>query len=354
MNVLMLTLRSDMGGGPKHLLQLAQSIKKDAPHIRIFSASPLDPPFGEELKKLSFQHIELEHRTFRLKYLIKILKLCKQYNISTVHSHGRGAGVYSRPCKFLGINVIHTFHGIHQENNLIGLMKHFLDIFLKSLTDKFICVSDDEHKEALRANMCDKKSVVVIRNGIDVAEYNTEYKINRERLVLGTLARFNFQKGLDILIDYIGQYKHDYPHTRFEFLLAGDGELRIKLEEKISLKNLNDSIKLLGVMEPTAFLNSLTIYISFARWEGLPLSVLEAMAMRRPCLLSNVTGHTQFAKNSSVELFNLDQYDEFKNKLTNLINSEDILQKLSSNGRKLIEDEYSLKKMVEYTIKLYK
>lgn len=114
MNVLYITVRSDFGGGPRHIDQLVEWMPKD---INVFMAYPKDGcPYGlrwESNNRIK-ETIFIPYRKFSLKSLSKLKHFIKDNKIDIVHSHGNGAGIYSRLLKILcpSVAVIHTFHGI--------------------------------------------------------------------------------------------------------------------------------------------------------------------------------------------------------------------------------------------------
>lgn len=107
MNILMITLRTDMGGGPKHILDLISVLKSDKiiSGDNYFLASPLDEPFGSLLLSKFDQHLPLPHRKFNFVNFIKLYLYIHKHKVDIVHSHGRGAGIYSRLLCLLGCKV---------------------------------------------------------------------------------------------------------------------------------------------------------------------------------------------------------------------------------------------------------
>ena len=164
-NVLEISVRSDLGGGPKHLLDLL--VNNNSEH-RLFSAVPTGFDYSERIKQASVDSIHIPHRKFSIITFIKIILFCKKNNIKTVHSHGRGAGYYSRPMKLLGFKTIHTLHGVHIEKTILNKIKVKIDQLLTPLTDIFICVSDGEKKCAIDNKVALSSKIKVIYNGVEV------------------------------------------------------------------------------------------------------------------------------------------------------------------------------------------
>ena len=96
MKILLITVRSDFGGGPRHVDQLINNLPQN---IEIYVAYPQDgTPYGQEWNSNSRikSRINIPFRKFSTKTLFEIAKFIKENSINIVHSHGNGAGVYSR------------------------------------------------------------------------------------------------------------------------------------------------------------------------------------------------------------------------------------------------------------------
>ena len=345
MNVLEISVRSDIGGGPQHLFDLVDGLKQNN---KIAIAAPESGEFTSKFKEISHDFLSIPYRKFSLGAFFKLLKYCKKNNIQIIHSHGRGAGVYSRLLKAFGFKVVHTFHGVHLEKTLIGKLKLIADKVLVPFTDIFICVSESERKNALKNKITNEQKTIVVHNGVKLRENIIQPK--NDVLTIGTLSRLNYQKGLDILLKYFKRYEAE-TELNYKCLIAGDGELR----EDLHRQNSCNSVEFVGQVEPYRFLDSIDIYISFARWEGLPIAVIEAMSSKKVCILSNVEGNIDLiSHNEDGFLFDLNNYEDFKGKLDILLSSNETRNKLSQNAILKVQNEFSVEKMTNRTLSIYK
>ncbi len=346
LKILYISSRSDMGGGPKHLLQLLKHFSQSKSQFSIFLASPEDKPFGDQFKKHAQCFIKIPHRHFSFMSYFKLLSLCKENSIDIIHSHGRGAGTYSRLLALFGFKIIHTFHGVHNDLSLLGRLKLQIDRLLSMLTDQFICVSESEKQKALLFKVANVNKIRVIENGIDFhlsgpissLDLRKEHSIPSEVKLWGTLSRLGHEKGLDLFLKTI--IKTSRLKNIF-FFVAGSGDQRENLQSLLNSHHIKN-VKLIGeIQNPLSFLKGLDGYFSYSRGEGLPLSVLEALSCNLPCLLSNVTGHDQFK--NKVDLFDLHSPEDFIQK---------IQSPLKPDYSKLIS-YYSEDRMIERIKKTY-
>ena len=112
--ILMISVRADYGGGPEHVFQLVRNISTQ---FDVYVALPCDKPYWGKFSRLlgSDKLIKIPHRRFSITELFKMLLFIKDNDIKVIHSHGKGAGLYSRLLKLIApssTKVIHSFHGV--------------------------------------------------------------------------------------------------------------------------------------------------------------------------------------------------------------------------------------------------
>lgn len=318
-----------MGGGPKHVYDVCSNIQG----INVFIASPLNSPFGEKFKKVSTNHFEIPHRKFSFLKMVQLFLFCKKNKIEIIHSHGRGAGTYSRALGALGFKVIHTFHGVHSPKSLKEKVVIFIERLLCFYTNKFISVSESEKQNAVNLKLANPKDIVVIPNGIDLKLYE---KIGSpsEGNILGTLSRLDPHKNNKEIISFMEQIDN------YKLLIAGDGEQKEELELYIKENQLSEKVILLGeIQNIEEFLNSINIYVSSSKGEGLPYSILEALAAQKKIIASNVSGHKDLL--SSKSLYELGSIQEFKERL------ED------NTTKDKFDSKYTIEEMIKSLLHLY-
>ncbi|MEK6759599.1 MAG: glycosyltransferase family 4 protein [Deltaproteobacteria bacterium] len=346
--ILYITSRSDYGGGPEHIHQL---IKRLSSRFRIFIASPKDEPYYARFKDHG-ECIEIPHRRFSRTHLICLVRLIKQEGIDLIHSHGKGAGVYSR---MLGVicrkPVVHTFHGFHysQLRPVSRLLNLGAEKLLGRFTDLYIAVSESERDACAKTGLFDMNKVVVIPNGVEVPLFKQKKPTNRFRII--TVARLSPIKGVDIIVDIareLGSIADGY-----EILIVGDGPERPSLEKKAQgLEN----IRFLGFRtDVPELLDSSDVFLSASRGEGMPLSLLEAMARALPVVASDVMGNRDLVGNGTTGfLFDIKRPAEAAEKIALLIKDRRLYGRLSKNAYEAASSEHSVEKMCDKTALAYK
>ena len=357
--ILIITSRADFGGGPKHIYSLIKELNSK---IDFAIACPKDYPYFDLYSKIvGFDNIvEIPHRKFSFSYLFLLIKFVKKNNIHIIHSHGKGAGIYSRLLSsFTGVNALHTFHGIHidQYNFLTRLLYLFIEKILALFTKRFITVSDSEKDRVIKLKIADKKKIIKIENGIEI-DKNKVVKFNSDLNVYNiiTVSRFDFAKNSDLLFPICKELNSFDPKFNYAVNILGDGELKDIFEQKIISNELTDKIKLLGTqIDISDILINSFCYISTSKWEGMPLGVIEAMAAGLPIIATNVLGNKDVVKNNvNGFLFDINNPREAAEYIIKLANDLELWERFSKSSREIAEKNYSAKRMADETIDLYK
>jgi glycosyltransferase involved in cell wall biosynthesis len=329
-----------MGGGARHLFDLMRSL--DPNEFELWVASPRDEPFGPKFRELSKGSVEIPHRALSLGAFLRLWILMWLKGIDVVHSHGRGAGLYSR---LLGLltpaKVVHTFHGVHEAPGRMGRLKLHVDQALAFLPFTAIFVSDSEKEHASRAAVIRKQNSMVLLNAVDLTRFSAQAPQARVatdgRYRVGLFLRDDLAKGPDFFLRFAKNCR-SRPLTRnVQFEVAG-----VTIEDINKFGFLEGNVELKGVISrPEDWLQQIDLFVSTSRSEGLPLGVLEAMAACRPCLLSDIAPHRIFADQGAAKIFALED-EEFARALEGLLESPTARTELAISGRKLVEKLHSL------------
>jgi glycosyltransferase involved in cell wall biosynthesis len=173
------------------------------------------------------------------------------------------------------------------------------------LTNSWLCsamvaVSEQVRAYAVTREGAGQSKLVVIENGIDPLQVNklsqtdrnalrTEMGVPSGTVLLLTVGRLTVQKGHAVLLDAIVQLKEKGLQPVFAF--AGDGPLRVELEEKAQQLRISSQIRFLGVRDDiNELLLSADIFVQPSLWEGLSLALLEALLAGIPVVATQVEG----------------------------------------------------------------
>lgn len=352
-NILYISLRADYGGGSSHLDALVHHLSGD---FRIFLAIPKDKPYYDQWvgnEKVADCFV-LEHRTFSFIKFFQLLFFVKQNNIQIVHSHGRGAGVYSRLLKVFSphIKVVHTLHGFHQDTRSLFLFAIlWLETLLKPLTDRIIHVSKGEQKQAVSAGVSSLEKSSVIHNGVEalVACHDAKSVLGLAGcFVCMSVSRFDYAKNMQLAYNIAKALKHE----KITFLWVGDGDDRQALERQSLIDGCN--IVFTGFQKDVVlYLSAADVLLSSSRWEGLPLALLEAQSLSLPIVATNVVGNNEVVEDG-VSGCLYDNESEACEALLMLMRDTDALKRIGCNGYANFQHNFTLQSMIQETEKVYR
>jgi anaerobic magnesium-protoporphyrin IX monomethyl ester cyclase len=360
LNILIISSRSE-GGGAEQFFKIMTKLNG---FFKFYCALPDSPPYYDKIVNENISIFKLPYRKFKILAFLKLSKWVKANGITIVHSHGGGAGIYSRLLKLLNtkLKVVHTFHGIHSRS--IN-RKVIVELLLKNLTDRFIFVSETERQIAMRLGITTATKSTLIENGIHIDNeiYNDidrnsalqtfNKKISNESFVIGMLSRFDRIKNIPYAIRSLS----DYLRSRDDvfLLIGGDGEGRWEIESAISEYNLQDKVILLGfINDNRRFFLLIDIYLNTSLGEAFGFSTVEAMKYGKPVVASKVYGNSDVVDdNETGLLFPLNKPSLLVEKIKILKDNQETYGYLSKKARENVKKHFNLDRMLNETRELY-
>lgn len=282
-----------------------------------------------------------------LKALWELYNILKKIDtIDIIHLHSSKAGFLGRIVSFLlgkSNRTIYTPHAISFLRLDVSPQKRKIFIWMEKFASFFggkIVACSQSEKEVIEEQGI--KNVTFINNGIKPLEI--EKKVNTsDKITIISVGRLSIQKNPklfnDIALEFI-----DNPNI--QFIWCGDGELKSELT--------SPNIKCTGWIERKKLENYLAnadIYLSTSLWEGLPLSVLEAMSIGLPVVLSNCIGNKDLVVNNGF-LYN-NKIDCIEN-INKLLSEKCLRIKQGKESKNLFFNNFLLKNMANNYLKVYK
>ena len=219
--------------------------------------------------------------------------------------------------------------------------EYSLGIFTLASSDKVIAVSESVRDYMISLGVSPKK-VYVIQNGVDLegflpANPNSDTKYCNVLFV----GRLLPNKGLKYLIE-AAELIVTKTSKKIKFKIVGDGAHKAQFEELVACKGLNDYFVFLGkVPSISAIFQDGGIFVRPSLTEGMPLTVLEAMASQLPTIASNVAGTSELViQNKTGLLVESGNIEQLADAILRLVESPELAQNLGKNARKFIERKY--------------
>jgi glycosyltransferase involved in cell wall biosynthesis len=232
--------------------------------------------------------------------VLDLVRLIRRRNIRLLHSHSYKATIFGWfAARAAGIPLVetnHLFPPMPLYDRKLQLYAGIGAFFLR-FADRTIAVSQKIRK-ALSAVGVPENKIEVIENGIDLCNCRAAAARDRislrrslgfdeDRLIIGGIGRLTQQKGFKYLIEAIPEVCRR--HENVLFIIAGDGPLKDALQHQARHLGIGNSIRFLGFRRDVLdILALMEIFVMPSLDEGLPIAMLEAMAIGVPLVLSRV------------------------------------------------------------------
>jgi len=311
---------------------------------------------GNELKSFNtsiFRDISLLND---FKSIVQTYNILKKEKPNLIHAQSAKGGVIGRIVGLaLGINVLYTpqaFSYLSTQNKIKRTI--FLKIEkLLAFKNSFILASSKSEKDRAIDEVGYKKEKVLLFNN----SINSITKINPLIIkktwpdnYICTVGRPSFQKNIELMINVFFELNKT---KEVHLVVMGVGHHVGQLDSVkslISKLGMQNDVTLLNWTEQSDVFhiikNSL-LYISTARYEGLPYSVIESLALSKPCVVSDCDGNRDLIQHgyNGYVVINENIMD-YKNNILNLLSNEDLLDKFSKNAYQSCIDNYDISKNI--------
>jgi len=229
-----------------------------------------------------------------------------------------------------------------------------------------ICVSHADAVNAAGFHVAPAFRLITICNGIDAepfisATQQNDKSIRREQnipdecLIIGNTGRLAGQKDNETLIHALVPLKSLLKHRPFVLLLAGDGPDRQHLATLARTLDLTEQVRFLGFRtDIPAFLANLDIFVSPSLWEGLSISIMEAMAASRPIVTTSILPNAELIEHEETGLVIPPRDPEqLAQAIARFANEPALAQRCATAARMRVTSAYSIDRMFRETWDLY-
>lgn len=292
----------------------------------------------------------------------QLKKLIQENNYDIIHCHTPVAGVLTRLAarKNKNTTVIYTAHGFHFLKGaplLNWLIYYPVERFCARYTDKLITINKEDYERAKRFKLRKNGKVYYVPGvginlekiqnlKVNVKQKKKELGISKNIPILLSVGELNKNKNHETVLQALSKLKD----KNFIYLICGRGVLKEYLERKIQELHLENKAKLLGYRSDVIkILKTADLFIFPSKREGLPVSVIEAMAAELPVIASNVRGNRDLIAKE-----NLFEPEDIA-ALTNLIKErfEAIQNKELKKVAYANLEQYSLKNVLKQMTEIY-
>jgi glycosyltransferase involved in cell wall biosynthesis len=360
---------SSRGGGASHVRDLA--IGLDRLRLSVLVAMPEDDgnvtPQDFQSAGIPFYALGIA-AGFSWRALRRVRGLL--HCVDILHVHGARAALFGRlAAASLGRRrprVVYTIHGFAATHYRLPRRTALLALerALAHSTDRWICVSHAEQEALLAAGAAEPGRTCVIWNGIDLQRFTgamearstvrSALNVPDDAFVVSTVCRLHRPRDFDTLLQAFASVRETLPHAHL--VIAGDGPLRPWIEGRASSLGLQKHVRFLGSRRdvPRILRASDVFVLSSKGWEGLPLTVLEAMAAAVPVVASDVGGTREAVVDGQTGyLYPAGVPAALAQHIRALASDPTLAQQMGKRGLSRVREHFALERMAEQTAALY-
>lgn len=360
-----------IGGMEEHVKLLARLL--DRTRFEVYAICPdwdAIRPFEQAMRDLA-DHVEVftpDRRHGLLRELVEFWRMIRQlraWEIDVMHMHSTtfsGQQLAFLAAKLAGVRQIYVTEHLAPEKRL-PLFKGLVRDLFSRLADGIVCVSEKNYIARASNIFTPPARSLVVNNGVDVEDFEpipaetvaalrAKHDLPADAQVIGSVVRFEPEKGLNYLLDAFPQIRAACP--RAHLLLVGDGSLRESLEQQARELGVAEYVRFTGFQRnPRPYLGLIDAFVLPVPVGSMSIGLLEAMAMERAVVITFggkgeavVHGESGFC----AEPRNPDSIAEY---VIRILQNPELQRSLGEAARRRVEDEFSAQRVAQVLGDLY-
>jgi glycosyltransferase involved in cell wall biosynthesis len=316
--------------------------------------------------KIHNYHCELK-REIRIindiKCLIKIFRIVKNLKPDILHCHSAKSGILGRIIGFVTntrtIYTPHAYSYLSAESKKQSFLLKNIERFFGFFPSKTLACSSSEYNRAIVDLKIKKEKVDLWNNSIEnkIESIDSEFLLKLPEDFICSIGRPSYQKNTELLVNAVLIIKQTHPKIHLVILGVGFySPILKKIENNILKNNLSSNITLIPWLERAkslAILDKSMLYVSASRYEGLSYSVIEALSLSKPCVLTNVDGNKDLVKDNYNGFLVKEDANEMAKKIIMILNDNELKRNMQKKSRKEFECFYDIKKNIKTLENLY-
>lgn len=353
MRILQICSAREIGGGEKHLADLANTLAQRGQQI--FVALGSDSPVRAELPSVPSENIlELPMRNaLSVRSALRLARLVREQQIQIIHAHlARDYPLAALAAGRTGAQLVLTRH-------VLFPLKKIHRLTLRR-TARVIGVSQAVADGLRAGNIFPEERIVTIHNGIDLGRFSpASPRDGNESLRVGMVGHLAPIKGPEEFVRAAAIVCRELDDVAF--VIAGEdksatGENRAHLEKLIRDLRLEDRIQLTGwVDEIPELLHTFDLFVSPSQAEPFGLSIVEAMASGVPVIATASEGASEILfDHETGRLVEIGDFAGLANEIIDLLNRPNERSRLAGNALRVAREKFSVETMVDRTEAVYR
>ena len=265
---------------------------------------------NQELINMGARYITIPQYQRLPQYMLELIKNFRKNKYQIVHVNMNTLSVFSLCAALIAgvpIRINHNHSTASKGEIGRNILKYILKPFAKIFATNYCGCSNYAAEWLFGKKAMNKGTVTVFNNAIDINKFKFNADIRKEvrkelnvenKIVIGHIGRFCYQKNHDFLIDIFNEVCK--LNDNAVLILVGTGELTDDIKNKVHKLGLDSKVQFLGVRKDVnRIYQAMDVFVLPSRYEGLPVVGVEAQASGTPCIFSDaMTDETKMVKNA--------------------------------------------------------
>jgi glycosyltransferase involved in cell wall biosynthesis len=350
--VLLLITLAETGGAQTYVASLLPALNEE---YEVVVAAHGDGFLADASREAGVRYVPLRHVRRPLHPLndtlglVELFRLFRRERPAIVHANSSKAGILGRLAAVAARVPVRLFtvHGWAFKAHHGAAARAYLwaDRAMSPLTTTTICVAHSEREAGLRHRTCRADRTVVIHNGVDVDRPHRPPGPPPAPVTLLSVGRMREPKDFITLVRAIAALEPGTVRLR----IAGDGPDKPALEAEIARLGLHPSVELLGTRDDVdELLAAADLFVLSSDSEGLPMSVLEAMAAGLPVVATAVGGIPELvADRETGMLVPPRDTTALAEAIRKIAGDRELRDRLGAAGRRRAQEEFSIERCLQ-------
>lgn len=341
------------GGAEIMFENLAYKLKEKGHAVTCVCISGTRTEIAKRLEQTGIRMLYLnKKRGFKPSYICKLMKLFRTEKPDVIHTHLH-CTIYAFPAAVLTHvrGKIHTLHSV-AEAECATARRIINGIFFRHFGVVPVALSKRVQATIVDTYRISAKQIPIIYNGIDISRCKIKEDVklhNPIRLI--HVGRFAYAKNHENIIKAFQLIHESYPNS--ELFLLGDGELKDKIMKETEQNNLLPFVRFVGTTTDVMdYLHHSDIFLLPSVYEGMPITIIEAMGTGIPIVASPVGGVSDMLRNRESAIFCDVTPETIYRAVSELIQSEALRKRLSKHESERVKD-FTSEEMANRYIALY-
>ncbi|RII35013.1 glycosyltransferase family 1 protein [Clostridium chromiireducens] len=345
--VLLLTDQLRVGGAETYFFKIENNMLSN--NIALITAAE-DGEYRNKLKNMSSFVYLSKNPVINV---FKIINIVRKEKVDVIHANSLRLSMMSLLAKVIYGKKIKLLYTKHNLTLLERIEDKVFAWYVNSFITKLLTVCELDKKRMVDKGVKEDK-IMVVSNSTDTKQFNFNSKYLKNStgpLNIGILARLDEVKNHILFLDIMEELKET--GIEFNAYIAGDGHLREIIAKEIAIRNLN--VNMIGnVSDVPKFLEEIDVSLLVSHREVFPMSIIEAFSAGVLVAAVNVGGISDSVKNNETGyLIENHSVKDFVNVIKDIYYNREKNRNIVINARKLVEEEYSLEKMIAKLEKIY-